>query len=327
MLDQLDWLLIDTICSPDSCCSDCYGADSSIISVTPAKEAEIKYPVEFLHQFVEVNARERPSNAALEFASVASDGRLVKRSWTYKQLNNLGDRFANFLTINGACSGDLIAICFDKCPEAYLSILAILKVGCAYVGIDPDAPLARKRYIVEDSGSKLLLCTSERKGEFQSLSGIGVIALDEPGILDGISSKPHDLGRLIRPEDVCYCLYTSGTTGTPKGCEISHRNAVQAMLSFQRLFDGHWDENSRWLQFASFHFDVSVLEQYWSWSVGICVTSCPRDVLFEDLAGTIRRLEITHIDLTPSASHRRSAPVPADPADVFTMGVSFRESP
>ena len=81
---------------------------------------------------------------------------------------------------------------------------------------------------------------------------------------------------------------------------ISHENAVQAMLSFQGLFAGHWNSESRFLQFASLHFDVSVLEQYWSWSVGICVTSAPRDLVFEDIARAIRRLRVTHIDLTPS---------------------------
>lgn len=81
---------------------------------------------------------------------------------------------------------------------------------------------------------------------------------------------------------------------------ITHENAVQAMLAFQRIFKGHWDEESKFLQFASFHFDVSVLEQFWSWSVGICVTSTPRDILFEDLALAIRKLEVTHLDLTPS---------------------------
>ena len=81
---------------------------------------------------------------------------------------------------------------------------------------------------------------------------------------------------------------------------ITHENTVQAMLAFQRIFQGHWDEESKFLQFASFHFDVSVLEQFWSWSVGVCVTSAPRDILFADLALAIRKLEITHLDLTPS---------------------------
>ncbi|CUS14787.1 unnamed protein product [Tuber aestivum] len=104
----------------------------------------------------------------------------------------------------------------------------------------------------------------------------------------------------LKPSGLCYCLYTSGTTGTPKGCELTHENAVQAMLAFQRLFSPHWDSESRFLQFASFHFDVSVLEQFWSWSVGVCVTSAPRDLIFQDLALTIRELRITHLDLTPS---------------------------
>ncbi|KAK7754526.1 NRPS [Diatrype stigma] len=72
------------------------------------------------------------------------------------------------------------------------------------------------------------------------------------------------------------------------------------MLAFKELFSGHWDDQSRWLQFASFHFDVSVLEQYWSWFVGITVVAAPRDLILSDLIGTISKLEITHIDLTPS---------------------------
>lgn len=93
------------------------------------------------------------------------------------------------------------------------------------------------------------------------------------------------------------------------------------MLAFQRLFKGRWDKDSRFLQFASFHFDVSVLEQFWSWSVGICVTSTPRDVLFEDLALAISKLEITHLDLTPSlAALLDPADVPSLLRGVFIVG-------
>jgi len=194
----------------------------------------------------------------------------------------------------------MVAICFDKCPEASIAILGILKAGCAYVAIDPTAPISRKQFILGDSESKLLLCNSAREADLAELSGIDVQVLDQPGFLKDYSPEQPSLSRDIRPDDTSYCLYTSGTTGTPKGCELTHDNAVQAMLAFQRLFSPHWDEDSRWLQFASFHFDVSVLEQYWSWSVGICVTSCPRDLLFEDLPGMIQKLQITHIDLTPS---------------------------
>lgn len=72
------------------------------------------------------------------------------------------------------------------------------------------------------------------------------------------------------------------------------------MLAFQRLFAGHWTETSRWLQFASYWFDVSVLEHFWSWSVGISVVGAPRDLVLEDIPAFIRALSITQIDLTPS---------------------------
>ncbi|KAL1958105.1 hypothetical protein VTO42DRAFT_5145 [Malbranchea cinnamomea] len=300
LLSQFDHLLTDTIYSSESECASPPDADSSIISALPRKEERIPSPVDLLHQFVEVHARKCPSKTALEFASRPSGDKLVISKWTYKELDDTANKYARVLQLRGAVPGNLIGICFDKCPEAYFAILAILKIGCAYVALDPGAPIARKQFILEDSGASLLLCTLDHQPELTKLSGVAIMTLDEQGILDGVSSELPVLESPISSDATCYCLYTSGSTGTPKGCEITHDNAIQAMLSFQRLFSGHWDENSRWLQFASFHFDVSVLEQYWSWSVGICVTSCPRDILFEDLPGTIRELEITHIDLTPS---------------------------
>lgn len=91
------------------------------------------------------------------------------------------------------------------------------------------------------------------------------------------------------------------------------------MLAFQRRY--RWQEDSRFLQFASFHFDVSVMEQFWSWSVGICCTSAPRDVIFQDIALAVRQLRITHLDLTPSlASLLNPDDVPTLTQGVFITG-------
>lgn len=300
LLDQYNKLLEQTVFAPDSKSDDYLDLGTQLLSVTPAKERSLPTSVSLLHQFVEENAQRIPEKAALEFAFGSSVENLHKKVWSYREFNEDGNRVAHFLQEKGVAPGGIVAICFDKCPEASISILGILKAGCAYVAIDPTAPISRKQFILGDSGSKFLLCNLDRKADLVELSGIDIQALDEPGIYKDYSPEQPSLSREIRPDDTCYCLYTSGTTGTPKGCELTHDNAVQAMLAFQRLFSPHWDEDSRWLQFASFHFDVSVLEQYWSWSVGICVTSCPRDLLFEDLPGMISKLQITHIDLTPS---------------------------
>ncbi|KAJ9393053.1 hypothetical protein DTO063F5_190 [Paecilomyces variotii] len=321
ILEQFDKFIIDSIFSPDSSSDDCSGVGRDFLSITPAKEQRIPSPVQLLHEFVEESARKVPQKIAFEFATSIERNGVEKRVWTYEEFDSDGNKFAHLLQRFGAQPGQLIGICFDKCPEASLGILAVLKAGCAYVALDPNAPIARKQFIMGDAGSKLLLCTLDKKAELETIPDIKVLALDEPGILDDVPSGAVVLDRPVTPQDVCYCLYTSGTTGTPKGCEITHDNAVQAMLAFSRLFDGHWDDESRWLQFASFHFDVSVLEQYWSWSVGICVTSCPRDLLFEDLAGTIRALQITHIDLTPSLARLLSPDeVPSLCRGVFITG-------
>lgn len=300
ILRQLDHLLLDSLFSENSDCTMIPEVQPELLSVTPAKEPFIPSPVSLLHEFVEKTALEIPHKIALEFASSISSKYITKQSWTYLELNKMGNKVARILQSGQSSEGGLIGICFDKCPEAYFSILGILKSGHAYVALDPTAPLARKQFIIDDSGAKTVLCASDRYDELRRLTGAEVIAMDTSGLLDSISSDSPVLSRAIDPQDTCYCLYTSGTTGTPKGCEITHENAVQAMQAFTRLFSPNWNNDSKWLQFASFHFDVSVLEQYWSWSVGICVTSCPRDVLFQDLPGTIDRLQITHIDLTPS---------------------------
>lgn len=299
-MSQYDKFLQDTVFRPDINTTDHQFVGSSLLSITPAKEAPIPTTVSLLHQFVEANALKTPEKIAFEFAFGDTADNLQKKTWTYREFNECGNQIAHFLQAKGAVPGGIVGICFDKCPEASMAILGIMKAGCAYLAIDPGAPISRKQFMLEDSGTKILLCNQSKMVELVGLPAIDVQALDEPGLLDGVATGNVLLSRPIQPDDTCYCLYTSGTTGTPKGCEITHDNAVQAMLAFQRLFAGHWDEESRWLQFASFHFDVSVLEQYWSWSVGICVTSCPRDLLFEDLTGTIQKLQITHIDLTPS---------------------------
>ncbi|KAJ5498446.1 AMP-dependent synthetase/ligase [Penicillium expansum] len=300
LLSQYDKFLQDTVFCPDANSTDHESVGSRLLSITPAKEAPIPTTVSLLHQFVEANALKLPEKIAFEFALGDTADSLQKKTWTYREFNECGNQIAHFLQARGAVPGGIVGICFDKCPEASMAILGIMKAGCAYLAIDPGAPISRKQFMLKDSGTNILLCNQSKMMELGGLPATDVQALDEPGMLDGISTNDVSLSRPIQPDDTCYCLYTSGTTGTPKGCEITHDNAVQAMLAFQRLFAGHWDEESRWLQFASFHFDVSVLEQYWSWSVGICVTSCPRDLLFEDLTGTIQKLQITHIDLTPS---------------------------
>ncbi|CAK7210010.1 NRPS [Sporothrix curviconia] len=328
LLEQLDAIVGHLASNPDGSETDLVSLHPAIYSVLPPSVFELPSDVKLLHEFVERQAEQRPTKTALQFVT-AFDERLegapVAKEWSFRELNTRGNQVARLVSQH-AEPGSIVALCFDKCPEAFFAMLGILKSGCAYLALDPGAPSARKDFILRDAGARLLLTDTRRAQEpisndglYGISAGVQVTAIDEASLSaagdsnDGANRVPNDR-RPTEPSDVCYCLYTSGTTGTPKGCAITHENAVQCMLAFQELFRNHYDaDTSRWLQFASFHFDVAVLEQYWTWSVGMTLVGAPRDLILEDLAGTIARLAITHIDLTPSLGRL------LDPADVPSL--------
>jgi amino acid adenylation domain-containing protein len=300
LLRQYDALLLDTLRNPESPCDVAPRLENELLSITPAKEDLIEGPVTLLHEYVERGAEKWPNKTALEFTKSLEPGNLKSKSWSYEQLDKESNKVAHLLLKRQITPGQIIAICFDKCAEASFAIIGILKTGCAYVSLDPNAPTDRLKFIIEDSRANIVLSAGKPGQMLQEILNEDIIMLDSRDILLCCSSEQPHLSRVITPQDVSYCLYTSGTTGTPKGCLITHENTVQFMLAFRRLFAGHWTEDSKYLQFASFHFDVSVMEQFFSWSIGICVASAPRDLIFEDITGAIQRLGITHIDLTPS---------------------------
>lgn len=308
LVDQFDYILeglLDTSLSSDG---RPWERRSHIFSIMPPREPVIPSQERLLHQFVETAASIWPTRVAIEFVSGFQGEEPQSQKWTFRQLEEMGNRVARAISQFGQ-QGQIVAVHFDKSPEALFSILGILKAGFCFLALDPTAPTDRKEFILQDSGAAALL-TGEAALDFRTECPVVQVT---PTLLDTYNGDPFTTSRPIDPGDSCYCLYTSGTTGTPKGCEITHDNAVQAMKAFQRLFEGHWDDESRWLQFASFHFDVTVLEQYWSWSVGMALVAAPRDIILDDITAAIRRLDITHIDLTPSLARL------LDPADVPSL--------
>ncbi|KAI3328736.1 putative non-ribosomal peptide synthetase [Ustulina deusta] len=295
LLGQFEAILIDLLFPTENATSLAIGRPD-LFSILPSSCESLPIDTHLLHELLEQSAQSIPSVVALEFIDEVIHLNNPRR-WTYQELDFLGNQIAHFIIHHGVTPGKIIATCFNKCPIAYFTLLGILKAGCAFLCLDPSAPATRQTFILEDSNAAMLMLSESFDWAHEVSLPVHMV---NESMLESLPTSRPSLQHQISPFDSCYCLYTSGTTGTPKGCLISHENATQAMAAFKHLFDGRWNTDSRWLQFAAFHFDVSVLEQYWSWYVGITVVAAPKDVILSDLAMTISKLGITHIDLTPS---------------------------
>lgn len=318
LLCQFDAILTDTLLHPSHTASSTSSIPKGILSITPPKVTLLPSPVNLLHEYVELQAKSHASRIALEFHLSLPPNPSTTLSWTYASLNREKDKIAYHIRGKiGIPPRSMIGICFRKCPEASFAILGILKAGCCYVAIDPDAPVERALFIIKDSGAKAVFCTSETGLGIKAAAqqddsvDIPIISLDDNNIVEDLQVQQRQTETEeieITSSDLAYTLYTSGTTGTPKACLLTHQNTIQAMSAFSTIFPLPRPGISRFLQFASFHFDVSVLEQFWSWSVGITVTSAPRDVILEDLVGAISGMGVTHLDLTPSLASTLDRP-------------------
>lgn len=177
-------------------------------------------------------------------------------SLTYKQLNEKTDQLVAYFLENGIETGDIIALSVDRSIEMLVCLLACLKSGAVYLPLDPEYPLDRIEFMLDDSAAKLLVVSSAYKGKYKTGTPEVVIKEIWPE-LDKykLKAKPEVTG-----SDLAYVIYTSGSTGKPKGVQLSHRNLVNFLLSMQKT-PGILD-NDRLLAITTISFDIAGLELY-----------------------------------------------------------------
>ncbi len=183
-----------------------------------------------------------------------------KETLTYKKLDEYSNQLAHYLKEQGVKSGTFVGVCIDRSPEMIISILGILKSGGVYVPIDPDYPLARINYILNDANIKVVLSSSviSKKTPIQR-DDITKILLDSHWeIITNYSSEK--LNQTLTGENLAYIIYTSGSTGKPKGIMVEHKNLINLCLWHQTEYSVN--HTSRGTLFSGISFDASIWEIY-----------------------------------------------------------------
>ncbi len=199
-----------------------------------------------IHGLFEEQAERTPDHVAVQMG---------EQSITYLALNEQANQLARYLRTEGVGADVLVGIMADRSLDMVVGMLAVLKAGGAYVPIDPEYPEERIRYMLEDSGVRLLL-TQSHLWESTTFDG-KLVSLDEAATYTGDASN---LESISGPNHLAYVIYTSGTTGKPKGTLIEHKNVVRLLFNDNNLFD--FSSHDTWTLFHSFCFDFSVWEMY-----------------------------------------------------------------
>lgn len=175
---------------------------------------------------------------------------------TYRQLNEKTEQLSLYLVSKGITAGDIVAISLDRSVEMLICLLAVLRAGGVYLPLDPEYPQERIRFMLHDSGAKLLL-TSERF-RYSDTSQAEEIIIET--IWHQLSTLPKKKVAPVNGHSLAYLLYTSGSTGTPKGVKITHRNLVNFLSSMKET--PGINDTDKLLAVTSISFDIAGLELY-----------------------------------------------------------------
>lgn len=221
------------------------------------------------------------------------------RSYSYREFKALCSAMCTLLRAHGIQKGDRVGIFIEDNVYAYASLLGILSCGACYVPLNYHNPVERNRGIIADADIKVLLYTDkEEKARELCLSP----GMECRPLNNRVTSTPDKLDPVDQlPGDLCYLLFTSGTTGKPKGVPIYHRN-LSAFLDMM-LESGKYDfnRNDRFLQMFELTFDLSVFSFLIPLSVGASFYPIPRKgIAYMEVADTLEIREITVALMVPS---------------------------
>jgi polyketide synthase PksN len=254
---------------------------------------KIDYPKEkCIHELFEEQVQKTPDAIAVIFED---------ETLTYRDLDQKSTQLAIYLQKQGVKPDSLVGICVERHWEMIVGLLGILKAGGAFVPLDPDYPVERLEYMLENSKVSVLLTQARLMKKISHLlsDNLKAVILDKDWADIQDEAKTVTLKREVNCEHLAYVIYTSGSTGKPKGVMIPHRALTNFLISMSQK--PGLNSQDKLLAVTTFCFDIAGLELYLPLINGarvyICSSEKAKDV--EKLKREIHKCQPTIMQATP----------------------------
>ncbi len=229
--------------------------------------SERNYPVhKTIHELFEEQVKKSPDRIAVVFGN---------ESLTFFQLSQKSNQVARILRNNGIQADDIVAIMTERSLEMLIGIVGIIKAGAAYLPIDPMYPDKRKEYMLQDSGAKMLLTQPHLnnkihfKGDKVNLDNHSLYGCDD-----------SNAEALSNPNHLIYVIYTSGTSGNPKGVMVENRNLVNLVYALKEEIFDEYSSHLNLSLVTPYIFDASVKQIFPSLLLGHTLFIVPEELRF-----------------------------------------------
>ena len=203
-----------------------------------------------IHELVATSAKANPAKQALYTST---------ESMTYKDLDAAAHKLARKLRHLGVGPGRFVPLCVDKSVWAIVGMLGILKAGGAFVAMDPAHPHSRRLEVLRQVDADVSVVSPSTATRCQGLTA-SVVEVSDELLRGSFFNRPKDVESDVSSSDVAYVLFTSGTTGTPKGIVLSHQALCTSLAGQIRCLG--MSAETRMLQFSSYTFDACISEVF-----------------------------------------------------------------
>ncbi|MBQ9555240.1 MAG: amino acid adenylation domain-containing protein [Muribaculaceae bacterium] len=201
----------------------------------------------------------------------------MDKRFTYAQVDEISDRIAAYIAGKGLGTEDVVSVLIPRSEWMPIASMGVLKAGCAYQPLDPSYPKERLNFMMQDASAKLLIADEELRTIVDEYQGDVLLTKDIMNL--PVASAPQVD---IKPDQLFILLYTSGSTGVPKGCQLTHGNLVAFCHWYQHMYD--LKPGSKLAAYASYGFDANMMDTYPALTCGATVYIVPEELRLDLIA-------------------------------------------